>query len=59
MENVKRTIRRALWGLVWIGAGAYILLANHGLLGDGLSWGRDWPLILVLIGISQLIDAIR
>ncbi len=59
MENMKRTIRKALWGLLWIGAGAYILLSNHGLIGGALSWGRDWPLILILIGLSQLINAIR
>ncbi len=58
MNNVRRIIKRLFWALLWIGAGALILMANYGLVAYRFSFHRDWPAIFVLIGISQLIDAI-
>jgi len=58
MDNAKRFLRKVLWGLVWVGAGAYLLLANHGAFDLRFSLRADWPVILVLIGISVLIDSI-
>lgn len=58
MGNVRRILKRLFWALLWIGAGALILLANYGLIPYQFSFHRDWPVILILAGISKLIDAI-
>ena len=58
MDTIRRTVKRIFWALLWIGAGAIILLSNYGLIGYHFSFYRDWPAIFVLIGISTLIDAI-
>jgi hypothetical protein len=58
MENARRIVKRLFWALLWIGAGTLILLANYGLVPYTFSFHRDWPAILVLIGLSKLIDAI-
>jgi hypothetical protein len=58
MNNVRRIVKRLFWALLWIGAGAIILMSNYGLVAYQFSFHRDWPAIFVLIGISQLIDAI-
>jgi hypothetical protein len=58
MENVRRTVKRLFWALLWIGAGTLILLANYGMVPYQFCFHRDWPAILILVGISKLIDAI-
>ncbi|MDI6740706.1 MAG: DUF5668 domain-containing protein [Candidatus Edwardsbacteria bacterium] len=58
MENVRRTVKRLFCALLWIGAGALILLSNYGLIAYQFSFRKHWPAIFVLIGISELIDAI-
>jgi hypothetical protein len=58
MNTLRKTIKRIFWALLWIGAGAVILLSNYGLIGYRFSFHQDWPAIFVLIGVSQLIDAI-
>lgn len=58
MTDARRIVKRIFWALLWIGAGALILLANYGLVPYQFAFHRDWPVIFVLIGISKLIDAI-
>jgi hypothetical protein len=58
MIDARRTVKRIFWALLWIGAGTLILLANYGVVPYEFTFHRDWPAILVLIGVSKLIDAI-
>jgi len=48
--------RKVMWGLFWVLLGLLILLSNHGLLGYTFSFSRDWPIILIAIGIMKLVD---
>lgn len=48
---------RIFWGIVFVLAGAIILLANFGLL-PADAWGVLWPLFIVLLGIKLLLDAL-
>lgn len=58
MSRIKHIISKAVWGLAFIAAGSLILLSNHGVIDVRFSFRQDWPVILVLIGISELLDSI-
>lgn len=45
--------RPALAGLLLILIGALLLLGNFGLF-HWLSWGRLWPVLLILVGVALL-----
>lgn len=50
-----RNIKKAIWGIFLIALGVLFLLEHSGMWGiAGL--GDWWPLILVVIGITHLID---
>jgi phage shock protein C len=46
--------RPALAGLLLILVGALLLLGNFGLF-HWLSWGRLWPVLLILVGVALLV----
>ncbi len=58
MRHIKRLISQAVWGLVFMASGLLILLSNHGIIDVRFSFRQDWPVILVLIGLSELLDSI-
>ncbi len=51
-------IRRSgiFWGIILIVIGIFIWLGNLGVF--DFSWGRDWPIILIIIGICQFVKII-
>lgn len=57
MFSWNRTLHKVLWGLFWIALGAWILLSNHGLLAHGFSFHRDWPIILIAVGVLILVHS--
>ncbi|MCD5383284.1 DUF5668 domain-containing protein [candidate division WOR-3 bacterium] len=40
------------WGLIFLTVGILIWISNFGII--SLSWQRDWPVILIIIGIYKL-----
>jgi len=50
--------RKIFWAFVCIAAGIAILLWNHDLISFSFSLSKDWPIILVALGILKLIDVI-
>ncbi len=46
--------RAALAGMLLLLVGALFLLSNFGIF-DWLSWGRLWPLLLILLGVALLV----
>lgn len=55
---MRRTAKRIFWGLFWASVGTVLLLANYGAINYRFSLARDWPALLVLLGISKLIDSL-
>lgn len=55
---MKKTAKRIFWGLFWISVGVMALLSNYGSIGWHFSLARDWPMVLILIGISDLIESL-
>ncbi|MEW6685580.1 MAG: DUF5668 domain-containing protein [Candidatus Edwardsbacteria bacterium] len=52
----RKRARGILWAIFWIFLGAFLLLSNYGLVGYKFSFSRDWPILLVALGIVMLID---
>lgn len=46
------------WGLMLISAGALLLAHNYGLLSFELKFSRDWPAILIALGLLGTWDGI-
>ena len=44
-------IRSIIWGLVVIAIGMWIWLANLGVITSGIVFSRDWPVIIVIVGL--------
>lgn len=51
-----RTAKRLSEGVFMIGLSGYLFVSNEGLW--GLGWGNSWPLVLVAIGLSQVVEVI-
>ncbi|MDI6740705.1 MAG: DUF5668 domain-containing protein [Candidatus Edwardsbacteria bacterium] len=49
-----RILHKVLWGLFWITLGAWLLLSNYDLVAYRFSFHRDWPVILIAIGVIIL-----
>lgn len=47
-------IRTVLWGLIIITLGLWIWLANLGIISSGFIFRRDWPVIIIAIGLLTL-----
>lgn len=58
MSNAKHMAKKAIWGLALIFVGTLLLLSNHGVIAYQFSFRQDWPVIFVLIGLSELLDSI-
>jgi hypothetical protein len=59
MSEPQSTIKRkVLWAAGWIAVGTYLLLMNHGIVPQlDISITRDWPAILIVVGVILLLKA--
>ncbi len=46
--------RKLLWAIVIIAVGVWLLLANYGVIPWDVQFGRDWPVILIIIGLMSI-----
>lgn len=51
-------IRTIIWGLVIAGIGLWVWLANLGVLPSGVVFKRDWPVIIIVIGLLTVGEGI-
>jgi hypothetical protein len=51
-------VRTIIWGLVIIGVGLWIWLANLGVLTTGIVFSRDWPVIIIVVGLLSVGEGI-
>ncbi len=51
-------VRTIIWGLVIIGVGLWIWLANLGVLPTGIVFSRDWPVIIIVVGLLAVGEGI-
>lgn len=58
MNQIVNILRKAIWGLAFIVVGVLLLLSNHGIISAQFSFRQDWPVVFVLIGLSQLLDSL-
>ena len=60
--QTRRTIRRSLWGVVFILVGLAFLFDQMGMLHLGrwaMDWWRWWPLLVVVIGVANMLTPLR
>ena len=50
-----RTGHKLLWGLFWIALGAWLILSNYDLVAYQFSFHRDWPILLIAIGVLIIV----
>lgn len=50
-----RTVHKGLWGLFWIALGSWILLSNYDMVAYQFAFNRDWPVLLIAVGIIILV----
>lgn len=55
---MKKVTKKVFWGLFWMAAGTILLLSNYGIISYHFSLVRDWPAILVLIGLTDMIESL-
>ena len=58
MSKPKKTLTHILWAVFWVAVGIVWIMANRGLIHVNFSWGRDWPVIFIIIGISMFFNLI-
>ncbi len=46
-----RTGHKLLLGLFWIALGTWLILSNYDLVAYQFSFHRDWPILLIAIGV--------
>jgi len=51
-------IRSIIWGLVIIAIGLWIWLANLGVLTSGIIFRRDWPVIIIVVGLLTVAEGV-
>lgn len=51
-------IRTIIWGLVIIAIGMWIWLAKLGVIASGIVFQRDWPAIIVIVGLLTVGEGI-
>jgi hypothetical protein len=51
-------IRTIIWGLVIIAIGMWIWLAKLGVIASGIVFQRDWPVIIVIVGLLTVGEGI-
>lgn len=52
------SLRKFFWGLLLVGIGALIWAHNYGLVGFSFSFSKDWPVLIVAIGLMGMWKAI-
>ena len=52
------SMRKFFWGLLLIGIGGLLWAHNFGLLAFSISFSRDWPLIVVTLGLMSVWNAL-
>jgi hypothetical protein len=50
--------KKVKWGIIFIAAGTMLLAHNYGLLSFELKFSRDWPAILIALGLLGAWDGI-
>ncbi|MBM3322239.1 hypothetical protein FJY69_01980 [candidate division WOR-3 bacterium] len=51
-------VRTIIWGLIVMAIGTWIWLANLGVVTSGIIFRRDWPVIIVIIGLLTVGEGI-
>ncbi len=51
-------VRGVIWGIVIIAIGLWIWLANLGVMPSGIVFSRDWPLIIVIVGLLTVAEGV-
>lgn len=51
-------VRTIIWGIIVIAVGIWIWLANLGILTSGITFSRDWPVIIVIVGLLTVGEGI-
>ena len=51
-------IRTIIWGIVVIAIGMWIWLAKLGVITTGIVFHRDWPVIIIIIGLLTVGEGI-
>lgn len=51
-------IRTIIWGLIVIAIGAWIWLANLGVITSGIVFSRDWPVIIIIVGLLTVAEGV-
>ncbi|MDA8131950.1 MAG: DUF5668 domain-containing protein [Elusimicrobia bacterium] len=51
-------MRKFFWGIIIAGAGALIWAHNLGYISLSFHFGRDWPVIIVAVGLMSIWDAL-
>lgn len=51
-------VRSILWGLIIIAIGLWVWLANLGVMPSGIVFSRDWPIIIVIVGLMAVAEGI-
>ena len=52
------SMRKFFWGLVVVGVGGLIWASNLGYVSLSFRFSRDWPIIIVAIGLMSIWDAL-
>jgi len=52
------SMRKFFWGLIIAGVGALIWASNLGYISLSFRFGRDWPIVIVAIGLMSIWDAL-
>ncbi len=52
------SMRKFFWGIILAGTGALLWAHNLGYIGLSFHFGRDWPVIIVAIGLMSIWDAL-
>jgi hypothetical protein len=51
-------IRTIIWGLIVMAIGTWLWLANLGVVTSGIIFRRDWPVIIVVVGLLTVGEGI-
>lgn len=51
-------VRTIVWGLIIAGLGVWLWLAKLGLIGSGFVFRRDWPVIIIALGLLTVGEGI-
>ena len=52
------SMRKFFWGIIVVVLGALIWAGNFGLISFSFQFSRDWPIIIVIIGLSSIWNAV-